>query len=88
MNKLESLWENKKIEYFHRYYVEKYLLTTHLDNIPTLIKHEDLLVRQEQHVYYSILRAIWAREACLNQISRQLKQLSVEDMHEHFHIVK
>lgn len=54
----------------------------------TLIKNEDQLIRKEQHIYFSILRAIWGREASLNQISRQLKQLSPEDMYEHFNTVK
>lgn len=53
-----------------------------------LIKHEDQLIRMEQHIYFSIHRAIWAREASLNHLNRKLKQLGSEDMHEHFNTVK
>ena len=61
LNKLETLWEGRKIDLFHRYYFEKYLYSAYLRNVGTLIKREEVLMRQEQHVYYSIYRAIWAR---------------------------
>jgi hypothetical protein len=87
LNKLETLWESRKIEPFHRYYFEKYVFSTYVQNVHALVKREDSLIRHEQHIYFSILRAIWAREACMNHLSRSLKQLSSEDMHEHFHTV-
>ena len=38
-------------------------------------------MKEEQHIYYSIFRAVNAREACLRQLRRSLADLTVEDVY-------
>ena len=54
----------------------------------TLIKHEEQLIRQEHHVYFSIEKAIWAREACLNHLRREIKSMDSQDVWEHLQTLK
>lgn len=77
-----------KIEPFHRYYFCKLLLTTFVSASCLLIKHEDYLFRNDQHIYFTIQRAIIARGAALKQLARMLKKLGPEDVYQHLHTVK
>lgn len=45
-------------------------------------------MRLDQHIYFSIEKAIWAREACMNHIKRQLKVLGPQDIYEHLQTLK
>lgn len=45
-------------------------------------------MRQEHHVYFSIEKTIWAREACLNQLRREIKGMGSQDVWEHLQTVK
>jgi hypothetical protein len=42
----------------------------------------------DQHIYFSIEKAIWAREACLNHLKRQLRGLGPQDVYEHLQTLK
>jgi hypothetical protein len=89
LNKLETLWEARRIETFHRYYFEKYVSSNNnLRNVMTLIRNEEHLVRANHHVYYSIEKVIWAREACLNHLRRLLKSIGSQDLYEHLQTLR
>lgn len=66
----------------------KYIFTTYFKNLDQLISAEEKLIKEEQHIYFSIFRAINAREACLRQLRRTLAELSVEDVYEYLHVAK
>jgi hypothetical protein len=41
LTKLELVWHNRNIPFFHRYYFEKFIFTAYLQNIaPAIIKEE------------------------------------------------
>ena len=81
LSRLELLWHNRNIPFFHRFYFLKYIFTTYFKNLSQLITNEEKLMKEEQHIYYSIFRAVNAREACLRQLRRSLADLTVEDVY-------
>lgn len=52
-----------------------------MSNIPTLMKNEEHLMRMNQHIYFSIMRVIEGRLACLNHLKREIKSLSSSDIY-------
>lgn len=66
----------------------KYIFTTYFKNLPQLISNEEKLIREEQHIYYSIFRAINARESCLRQLRKGLAELSIEHVYEYLHVAR
>lgn len=61
LSRLELVWHHHSTPYFHRYYFIKYIFTTYFKNLDKLISTEEKLIKEEQHIYYSISRAINAR---------------------------
>lgn len=47
LGKLEILWHNRNLPYFHRYYFLKFLLSCYLKNILPSIQREEELIRKE-----------------------------------------
>ena len=45
-------------------------------------------MRLEHHVYFSIEKTIWAREACLNHLRRQIKSMGSQDVYAHLQTLK
>ena len=81
LTKLELLWHNRNIPYFHRYYFIKFLLTCYFKNIqPSLLKEEQL-IRSEQHIYFPLFKSINAREACLRNLKKQIAELTPQDVY-------
>lgn len=88
LSKLEVLWHNRNIPYFHRYYFLKFLLSCYLKNILPAISREEELIKSEQHIYFTLFRSINAREACLRNLKRLLAELGPQDVHEYLHTGK
>jgi len=59
-----------------------------MSSIPVLMKNEEHLIRMNKHIYFSILKVIDARLACLNHLKREIKALSSSDIYEHFQTVR
>jgi hypothetical protein len=83
--KVETVWHNRNIPYFHRYYFLKMMHSSYLKSIPHSLSEEEQLVRSEQHIYYSLFRSIQAREACLRNLKKHIADLGPQDVQEYLH---
>lgn len=88
LGRLELLWHNRNLPFFHRYYVEKYLFTAYIKNIGPSIEKEEELIKTEQHIYYPLFKSINARQACLRSLKKLLAELNSEDVYEYLHVAK
>lgn len=85
---LESLYSEKGVPVFHRYYFLKVLYSSPLQTLEGHLEKEMLLLGRKEHVLFRLERAVQARESCLHNLRRKLLELSEADVYEHLTLAR